>query len=49
MAGKNFKALQKEIQILLKNLFNIILGGLLAANRKYFLDVGGYDDKMEIW
>lgn len=24
-------------------------GGLLAANRKYFLDVGGYDDKMEIW
>jgi hypothetical protein len=24
-------------------------GGLLAANRRYFLDIGGYDDKMEIW
>uniref|UniRef100_A0A1I7ZP92 Polypeptide N-acetylgalactosaminyltransferase n=1 Tax=Steinernema glaseri TaxID=37863 RepID=A0A1I7ZP92_9BILA len=24
-------------------------GGLLAANREYFFEVGGYDDKMEIW
>lgn len=24
-------------------------GGLLAANRKYFLDVGGYDPGMDIW
>ncbi|KAI6215525.1 Polypeptide N-acetylgalactosaminyltransferase [Aphelenchoides besseyi] len=24
-------------------------GGLLAANRKYFLEVGGYDSGMDIW
>ncbi|CAJ0934356.1 unnamed protein product, partial [Mesorhabditis belari] len=24
-------------------------GGLLAANRKYFFDVGGYDAEMDIW
>lgn len=24
-------------------------GGLLAANRQYFLDVGGYDPGMDIW
>jgi polypeptide N-acetylgalactosaminyltransferase len=24
-------------------------GGLLAANRKYFFEIGGYDDGMEVW
>lgn len=24
-------------------------GGLLAADRNYFFEVGGYDDQMEIW
>ncbi|CAF0806972.1 unnamed protein product [Rotaria sordida] len=24
-------------------------GGLLAADRKYFFEVGGYDDDMEVW
>ena len=24
-------------------------GGLLAASRKYFFDIGGYDDEMEVW
>lgn len=24
-------------------------GGLLAANRQYFLDIGGYDPGMDIW
>ncbi|CAF3344107.1 unnamed protein product [Rotaria socialis] len=24
-------------------------GGLLAANRKYFFEIGGYDDDMEVW
>jgi polypeptide N-acetylgalactosaminyltransferase len=24
-------------------------GGLLAADRKYFFEIGGYDDDMEVW
>ena len=24
-------------------------GGLLAADRKYFFEIGGYDDGMEVW
>ena len=24
-------------------------GGLLAAGREYFFDIGGYDDDMEVW
>lgn len=24
-------------------------GGLLAANREYFFEIGGYDDDMEVW
>ena len=24
-------------------------GGLLAADRKYFFEIGGYDDEMEVW
>jgi hypothetical protein len=24
-------------------------GGLFAADRKYFFEIGGYDDDMEVW
>ena len=24
-------------------------GGLLAADRNYFFEIGGYDDDMEVW
>ena len=24
-------------------------GGLLAANREYWWEIGGYDDEMEVW
>lgn len=26
-----------------------MIGGLFAVNRRYFLDIGGYDPGMEIW
>jgi hypothetical protein len=25
------------------------IGGLLAADREYFYEIGGYDDGMEVW
>jgi polypeptide N-acetylgalactosaminyltransferase len=29
--------------------FILLPGGLMAIDRKFFLDLGGYDDGMEIW